>query len=138
MLWILLAGFYFNLLRDPEMLYRDHDWNKVSIWRWPIKFRQVFYSTFDPISLFQISFDLSYPYIKPPQLIPSRLHSRVTVTLFQADCLFASQTSLSVHVKLLLNTDAVFSHTLFLKCNYCDLHNHADIMQTFDTDVWRL
>ena len=42
------------------------------------------------------------------------------------------------NLNLLLNTDAVFSHTLFLKCYDCELHNHADIMQTFDTDVWRL
>ena len=42
------------------------------------------------------------------------------------------------NLNLLLNTDAVFSHTLFLKCNDCELHNHADTMQTFDTDVWRL
>ena len=42
------------------------------------------------------------------------------------------------NLNLLLNTDTVFNQTLFLKYNDCELHNHADFMQTFDTDVWRL
>ena len=50
---------------------------------------------FDPISLFPFSFDLSYTYIKPPHLTP-HLPKRVIVTLSQADCLNASQTSLSI------------------------------------------
>lgn len=53
---------------------------------------------FDTISLFPFSFDLSYTYIKPPHLT-SHLPKRVIVTLSQADCLNASQTSVSIKLQ---------------------------------------